>query len=272
MTPTESARSILDRRLALGEISIDEYQQMLRAMTAHDGSAPSPHRESIDAVASAKSKEDARAAPLASVDDLSVFSDSIVVRGESIPFASIARVYGGADQFTYNFIPMTKSSSLYIWTVDDREFAYTEDRTYLGNSRHKQIRATCGVLRQLTLQHRIGNLASRLRQHGRLVLGFCHDDDAKPVTLTSNGRLEADGLSVDLKAAKSHGAFGTGTLAKSISGLSSESRPEEIVASLHPVGWRNFHQASIVFTPLHEDSDVVTILLEWLAEPGNSLA
>jgi hypothetical protein len=253
------AKDILDRRLAAGEISVEEYSSRLAAL---EGSSSSRQPPQVPPAPPPK--------VLASFDDLVITERGLFISGKLIPLERIAKVNGSASQMSINFIPMMKDSSLHIELTDGTTFSYSEDSAYFSPIRHKQIRTAYAILRSATSQKRLDNLAAKVRRDGRVLLGLVDFDEKKPVYLTVRGELVSGELVVVLKIANANGGFGIGVEGRSL-GLSRSVDPDMIVASLNPAGRFTLPRGAIKFTATQEDKDAVANLLQWLAKPGNDL-
>ncbi|MDP2323167.1 MAG: SHOCT domain-containing protein [Gammaproteobacteria bacterium] len=252
-----TVKNLLDERLARGEISVEEYERIRDALRP-------PGEDSATAPRPAQLAKDSR--PIASVDELDVYEDRIVVKGERVEFSAIRSVKDSAYKMSINFMPVSRMASLLITLTDGRFFVYYEDRALLGIARCGRITKAGAVLRAATFRHRRIDFATRLRSVGRIPVA---ESEQGNVFITSDGCLEQGQLRIDLKQAARTGVVGQGTHAGV--GANSSSNSSEIVAGYEKPGWAGWGPNTIRFEPYLEDPDVVGSMVEWLAEPNNTL-
>lgn len=257
----DDAKSILDRRLANGDVSIGEYREILSEL----GGGPVPPVQPLSTPLAQAPQL------LVAVDDLAIFENGMFIGGQKIDLQRIAHISGDAYQFTLNFMLSSKLSRLTITLTDGACLNYSEDRTHRGDARHDAIRTAYAILRKATFSSRLDDLAQRIRSAGSLPIGIVDENPKKVVHLTVRGELVYRDQVVDLKQAKANDGLGIGVRSESLSGLNNKTDPDVIFASLHPKRMFRLPRKSIRFKAHGEDKDVVANLLQWLALPGNSL-
>lgn len=265
---TRSPTDILKARLAAGDISVDEYRQLLAEV--REGTAQN------DRGKSRSPDEMPTGALVLEFEDLRLFENVIEYRNVTRPLTDVTSVRGGQSQQSFNFVPTEKSSSVHIAFLSGDPISISEQRIVFGGKRHQAIGHLLVALRQMTLRQRITNLAKRLIQQEHIELTKTWDIGGKTVgevvTLTKDGMISTPTKTVNLKVAKACGTFGLGTEWHSLNALSQKTNPYEVVLSekkailgtLIPSG-------ALKFVPFLEDIDAVHALLAWMAEPRNTL-
>lgn len=267
---TKSPTDILKARLAIGDISLEEYRQLL----AEIRDEPSDGKSFNDAGSPGKLQT---GAVVLEFEDLRLFENAIMYRNVTHPLSDVTSVRGGQSQQSFNFVPTEKSSSVHIAFVSGEPISISEQRILFGGKRHDAIGRLLATLRKMTFNQRVTNLAKKLIQQGQInltttwVIGG--REVGEVVTLRKDGTVVTPTKSVNLKVAKASGTFGLGTEWHSLNAMSHKTNPLEVVLSekkgmlgaLIPSG-------ALKFVPFLEDIDVVHALLEWMAEPQNKLA
>jgi len=255
----------LNARLAAGEISVEQYEN-LRRVIVEDGASPSR-----------TTTTGSRGTVIAAADALLLYKDAIDWQGHLYPISDVASVEGGSISTTANLIPLQKSTWLTVRLHGGPTIALSEDRTIFGAPRHKAIAYMHHCIRQATFKSRMNNLATRLVKEGRVKLYEPIDKKYRPrnytdypVFLTRNGQLEVGSRSFDLKSARREGVFGVGTHWRSL-GLSQGYDTDEVAIFEKKGIFGQVPRSAVYFKANAEDTDIVNALLTWLAEPGNGL-
>ena len=266
---TTSPTDILKTRLAAGEISLEEYRQLLAEI--RDGTANADRHDS-------HSPHEIRTGALVlEFEDLRLFENAITYRNITHPLSDVTSIRGGQSQQSFNLVPTEKSSSVHIEFLSAEPISITEKRILFGGKRHEAIGRLLTTLRKMTFHQRVNNLAKKLIQQGQIELTKAWIIGGKEVgevvILRKDGTVCTPTKTVNLKVAKASGTFGLGTEWHSLNAMSQKTNPYEVVLSekkgmlgaLLPSG-------ALKFVPFLEDVDVVHTLLTWMAEPQNNLA
>lgn len=261
---------VLKTRLAAGEISIEEYRQLLAEISDQTTDKPRP-------AAPGASEVMQTGGLIFEFEDLRLFENVIIYKNSSYPIHDVTSVRGGQSQQSFNFVPTEKSSSLHVRFLSGESISISEERLLFGGKRHEAIGRLLATLRKMTFQQRLNNLAKKLIQKGQIELTTTFfiggREVGEVVTLRKDGTVTTPKNTVNLKIAKASGTFGLGTEWHSLNALSHKSNPSEIVLSekkgllgaLIPFG-------ALEFTPFVEDTDITHALLAWMAKPENKLA
>lgn len=249
-------------RLAAGEISVEKYRELLAILE---------DRESPESSAHASPPPTLNGKLLARVDDISLYENSIVVEGQTLPITDIISVSGMTSSQSVNFIPMDKRSYVGFTLASGKHVSLSEDRTLFAPARHNAIRTLYATLKQLTFQSRLNRIATLLRRQGQLEIYSPFSGEGEAILLTSKGMLMTETRTIDLKQAKKDGVFGIGVESRSL-GYSRSYDTEEVVAAENKGTLGFIPRNSLRFKANRYDTDVVNALLQWIAEPGNSLA
>ena len=149
---SEAAKNILKTRLASGEISIEEYRQLLAALSGE--SEPHIKERSSDQGDIGLLEE----RPLAEFEDLKVFETCVFYKGCKHALSDVTSVRGAQSASLFNFVPTEKSSCVVMAFVSGETVNISEDRILFGGKRHEAIGRMLNLLRQVTFNHRLTNL------------------------------------------------------------------------------------------------------------------
>ena len=266
----KSPQDILKTRLAAGEISLDEYRQLLAEIGKECVEDKSPRDSS-------PSNELKTGALFFEFEDLRLFENAIVYRNVAHPLSDVTSVRGVQSRQSFNFFPTERSSSLHVSFLSGDSISITEQRILLGGKRHDAIGRLLATLRKMTFNQRLTNLAKKLIHQGQVELTTAWviggREVGELVILRKDGTVVTPTKTVDLKVAKASGTFGLGTEWRSLNAMSHKTNPSEVVLSekkgmlgaLIPSG-------ALKFVPFAEDIDIVHALLAWMAEPQNRLS
>lgn len=245
---------ILRRRLAAGEISLEQYREILREL---EPSAVSNDR---------KNAADSLGSPVVAVDDVNFYPEVITKDDKVRLLADVVSVAGGSEKDSVNFVRTGNSSWLTIGFSCGYELKFTEDRLYFGEARHKNIGLALAHVRKATFQRRLNNLATQLAQRRRLEVykGY------QSVYLTYDGILEEGDQRVSIKVAKQSGTFGVGSEWRSL-GFSHGYNLQQVVASEQKGTLGYIPRKAIQFVANAVDTDVFNALIVWLALPDSKL-
>lgn len=253
---------ILMKRLAAGDISIDEYRILLPLLKASPTDQPQPFLSS---------DLDPLGQKLAQVDDIELYEACLLVAGRQYLLSNVKSVRGARSSSSVNFIPIDRLTTLNVWFTNNENVSVEETRLMFGGSRHKAILQMLTLLWQVTFKPRLQNLATRLRNEGSVELNRTIVGAGDAVSLTKDGVVAKGARRIDLKQAKAFGTFCVGTERRSLSG-SRASNPNEIVVSEKKgLLGVTIPSDALRFYSWDEDPDIVQALLEWMAEPDNKL-
>jgi hypothetical protein len=155
-----------------------------------------------------------------------------------------------------------------------QEITLREERAYFGGNRHKKIDNALQALRRITYNLRLKKTIFALRNDGKLILykPIYEGDETKEIYLTTEGIIHSSIGSFDIKEAKENGTFGIGTEYSSLSGMSYDISPSEVVFSYkRPFIKGRIPKDALKFIPYMQDSDVILPILDWLAQPNNNI-
>ena len=251
----------LKTRLAAGEISADEYRELLGMLRDDEpsdrGSVANPltQREKL----------------LIEVDSIRLYENSIVIEGQIWPITDVVSVSGMSSSQSVNFIPMDKRSYVGFTLASGKFFSLSEDRTLFAPTRHKAIRALHATLKQLTFKSRLSRIATLLRQEGRLEIFHPYSGKGESVFLTVDGQIETATRKFDLKQAYNEGLFGVGVESRSL-GYSRSYDTDEVAISQKKGLMEFILLDALRFTANKYDTDVINALLQWMAMPENKLS
>ncbi|RME56435.1 hypothetical protein D6779_10625, partial [Candidatus Parcubacteria bacterium] len=253
-----------------GEISFDEYRQLLVEICGEPSEDNSPHNSS-------SSCGFIKGALIYEFENLQLFENAIVFRNITYPLSDVTSVRGGQSQQSFNFVPTEKTSSMHIKFLSGDSISISEKRILFGGKRHDAISHLLATLRKMTFNQRLTNLTRKLIQQGKIELTTSWIIGGKEVgevvTLNKNGTVSTPTMVVDLKVAKATGTFCLGSEWRSFNSMSFKINPYEVVlsekkrmlGSMIPLD-------ALRFVPFVEDVDVVHALLTWMAEPQTKLA
>jgi len=136
-------KDVLKARLAAGEISIDEYRELLAEICDEvmDEGRNHIHNQS-DALSTGKL--------ITEFEDLRLFENAIIHKNIAHPLSDITSVRGGQSEQSFNFLPTEKSSSLSIAFISGESIAISEQRILFGGKRHEAIGKLLAILRKAT--------------------------------------------------------------------------------------------------------------------------
>lgn len=117
----------LKKRLASGEISIEQYRCILAEI-----SGQTCYEQSID-----PSLKDHAGALILEFEDLKVCEHSIVYKNTVHPLSDVTSVRGGQSRGSFNFVPTQNSSSIRIQFLSGEVISFSEDRLLFGGKRHE---------------------------------------------------------------------------------------------------------------------------------------
>lgn len=267
--PTNTPTDILQARLASGEITVEEYRQLLAELQL---TQPRGLQGNTPPALPPAEPDAGYGRVLATVDDLIIYERAISHRDTVRSIKDVAHVFGNQSSYTFNFVPFQRSTSLIMTFVDGKSIYVSEDRAWFGGRRHAELAKALLLVRRLTLNARAINLVLKLRRDGQVLLSKPIGKGAEPVTLYLDGTVGTPTRRIDIKRAKESGTFGIGTEWHSINGMNTRSDPYEVVLSeerglIGALIPRN----SIRFTPFLQDVDAIHAVLNWLSKPGNTL-
>jgi hypothetical protein len=253
----QQAKATLDRRLAAGEISMDEYERILNILN-EDGSEQDFQRY---ASAQLNSKNDLL---LDVGDGFELFRHYIIYKNRKFLHSEITSLGYGRFYFSMNGIKMSDSSSLSIELQDGYQIKLSEETGMLrfrGN-KGKLLEKAYQILQPATFQMRLNRLAGLLAVNRYIKI------QSSPLTkLYPDGLIESEnGTKINIKISRLNKGLFLGTSFNSLGGDYSSS-PDEINIIEQP---KLFRKKQIKFT-LSTNQDAWKALLIWLSEEGNVL-
>lgn len=263
---SQASKDILKTRLASGEISIEEYRQLLATLS--DESEPRIKERNSDQGGSGLQE----GRPLAEFEDLKIFENCVFYKNRKHALPDVTSVRGSQSSRSFNFVPTEKSSCIFMAFVSGETVNISEDRILFGGKRHEAIGRMLAILRQATFNHRLINLIKKLTGNGQVELYKPIVGSGESIVLRKDCMVIAGSLSISLKLAKSTGTFGLGSEWRSLNSLSHENNPYEVILSeKRGMFGALIPRNALRFTPYIEDVDIVHALLEWMAAPDNQL-
>ena len=266
VSPQPSPIEILKKRLASGELSIEQYRCLLVEI-----SGQTSHGQSIDSGA-----KDHTGALIFEFEDVKVCEHAIVYKDAVHSLSDVISVRGGQSRSSFNFVPTQNSSSIGIQFLSGEVISISEERLLFGGKRHEAIGRLFSTVQQITFKQRLGNLTRRLIQQGQLELTrpwvIGSRQVGETIILKKGGVIVSGERSINLKTAKASGTFGLGSEWHSLNAMSHKTNPHEVVLSeKKAVLGALILIGAMKFIPYLEDIDIVHALLAWLAEPNNTL-
>jgi hypothetical protein len=265
----ENSKSILKERLAKGDISVDEYRNLLSII--YEDNAEESKSELIDQPNQLKTNR-----LIYEFEDIQIFEDKIIFKNKEFSIKDIVTVFGKFSDSYFNFVPMSRSSLFAVGFLSGEPINLYEHRDFLGWKRHKAIRHIYDILRKITFNQRLTNLAKKLKQQGEVQLTktwvFEGKEHGQTVILMKDGNIIVNNKRVNIKTAKASGTFSIGTEWRSINGMNRHSTPNEVVLSEKKGLLKSLIPTDAIrFVPTCEDIDITLSLLEWISEPENNL-
>lgn len=220
--------------------------------------------------------------PIASVDDLTLYKEALIYKGQIIELTDVTSVDGASVSTTVNLIPIIKSSSLIVEIrggilLGGETIVLDEERKLFGKKHHQAIANMRYHVQQATFKSRLTKLMTKLSQERRVKIyepllpkKYLFGDSEEPVYVTAEGKLTTSSRSYDLKSAKKAGTFGVGTHLKTL-GLSQQYDSNEVVIFEEKTIIGSIPRNALKFHVNTENYDITHTLLLWLAEPGNAI-
>jgi hypothetical protein len=253
---------ILKARLAAGEISIDEYREILAEIStnvpksAEEQERPTPVEAKIGGL-------------IFEFEHLRLFENAIIHENVVRYITDVTSVDGGQYTHSTNSIPSIKITGLTILFASGESINLEENRKWFGGKRHQALLKLLSMLREVTFKQRMANLTRKLRRQGQLELTR-KSNVGEIVLLRKDGIVIASTKSVNLKVAKASGTFELGTHSTSL--MTTKSNPFEIVLSEKSKRFGRYSPSdALTFVAVTEDLDILRSLIAWMAEPGNKL-
>ena len=242
---------ILKKRLAVGEISIDEYRQLMSEVC--NSSFESKAQENPDLSGSLDT-----GSFIDGIDNFQLYKNVIVYQDKTYKLTNVSRVYGEQSSSSVNFFPTSRRSSFGVSFTFGESINISEDKTMFAGSRHDKIGRIYSALRSLTINQRITNLAIKIKQQGEVFLTKEWNYQGKVygqnIIFRRDGMLVTPTRVINLKVAKASGVFQLGSEWRGINGISKKSNPYEVILS-EKKATLGFVVPSdaLKFTPSHED-------------------
>lgn len=273
MTDNESHIGKLKGRLAAGEITVVEYEQLLNIISDKISS------ETIN-----PTKKPAADPPLLEIKNkelgtITLFSNRINIAEREIGFEEIKsiRYFGGG--LTISFFPVQKDTIVTMKLNNSETISIQESRVYFSSGAHKALVKLYSYVSKETFQTRLDHLAEKLRGSGKLVLtDFSLLPQYDDTYLSKSGIVTKGNVSVNLKEARRRGTIQIGRNTQVLPG-SVESNPNIVIICEEKIKNPNIStiiggrlpKTAIEFTVYTEDKDITHSLLLWLSIDGNHL-
>lgn len=261
MQKPDNAILALRLRYANGELTDEQFRSMSAVLEANAPTAPSDP------------KIEANEKPLADALGLKVYSTYLSYADEKVnflhvPYEDVISIVGFAMHSSTNYIDRSNLSSFYIGLTQNRIIHMESQKSYIGESIHKQIAQTVGLVQAKTFHFRLKRSVEKLKSDGELILsqGF---SDTPRTTLTSDGRFISGNRSYDIASCAANGILLIGTRYRALIGASRAHRPAEIVISEKKGFFGRVPSNALHYTPV-TDVDVVHTLVEAFARPDES--
>ena len=167
---SQEAISILKKRLANGEINLEQYNQLLATISK-------PSVESIDV-----------GSFFESLDDLQVFTKGLISNGKKYLYSDIYSVHCSSHDARMNGISFARNSYFLIKFNNDDYIEFDESGRFFKGGRHKKINQISQYIKNQTKEIRYEKFTKELTSAKRILIGFT--EDRNQVFLTRNGDLE----------------------------------------------------------------------------------
>jgi hypothetical protein len=238
---TQEAISILKKRLANGEISLDQYEKLLTTIA-------NPIAVSIDV-----------GSVIDTLDDLQICTKGLARHGKKYLYGDIFSVHCFSHDGRMNGISFVRNSHLAIIFKNNDSFDFDEDGRFFKGNRHKKIIQIGQFLKDKTREIRQENFTNELITSGSISIGIT--DDRHEVFLSRNGDIECPSKNIKLHIKDCHSS---GTLALGVEKSTLNSNAIDtnlIVISNMKRSLLNFPKDSLRFT-LSEPTDVAMAYLK----------
>ncbi len=248
----DNAVDTLRKRLASGEIDVDEYEKLLQILTSTDIKSPKPPR-------TAKTER-----LVTSFEDFFLYESYLQVGSKTHPLADAIVVTSYAREVSFNFIKSLQSGFTLNFQGDACYSASNDSTWPFKKERYNQIRQFGAKLKAATVQSRMNNTVKNLREQGRILVG--HGNKKEPhVYLTADGKITTNVRIFDIKSCAATGTFGVG-----VSSINNYQAPNTVLISNGKKPLLGYGKESLSFD-LGVNEDVLKSLLLWYADPKNIL-
>jgi high potential iron-sulfur protein len=260
----QEARDVLDLRLAKGEICAEEYRELLRALADGEPEAgPAVLQEAksfaskaVERAFSGPSTEaPTNAAPWVLTNDLVLYGDHLVHKGQTKNYSAISSVNYHAFRNSVNYIPTNVQNALELVFDDGDKVSIRSLGVFIETGKNKRVSSACYFLSWKTFQQRVRLYQDLLKNPGYFEIRnvFSH------VRIYANGDIEKNGLRLSIARASEHRALQFGT--EWGTSLSGGKNPYAIVVGETGTG---FFSRKIKFA-VTKDQDVVSSLVQYFA-------
>lgn len=258
---SDQAIDILKKRLASGEVTLEEYKTILKELEGVKNNNDQQVKTSRQLVATID-------------EDFKLFNDAIVYKGSTFLLSDVTAIKNYSSKNTLNFVTMDRLSCLTITFKNSKEICITEDRAWFGKKRHDEILVASQRIKKLTFNHRVTNFADKLLENNKIKLSedYLKKDPSKDVFLFRDGTIRTPHRSIDLKKARINGTLFVGTRTEGILSHYRASNSNEIAVTETPHAKNGkIPKDAVIFTPYLEDVDVSCAFIDFLSIEGNQL-
>ncbi|MGZ5056336.1 MAG: hypothetical protein ACXWAT_15535 [Methylobacter sp.] len=196
----------LNQRLANGEITISEYNQILEKIRNTGGSSPTGTKDILKQGASISRKlletlfgsklypTPTDAEPLQITSDLTLYGTFFVYKGEQFSFLDIKSIGFQGHSQTINLIPANSSVHLHIVMNNSKSIFLSGMAVIIQSGRNKRLGAAYQILSSKTFERRLREYVDELNSNGFIEVG-----NIVKVKITKDGYLVKGGSKVNLR-------------------------------------------------------------------------
>lgn len=200
--------------------------------------------------------------PIDITDNFKLGATFYISDGEKFQISGVTSVTIHSESQSANFIPIGASV---IASIENskRHLVLHASSIFIKSSKQKRIELAAHYIDRATIQNRVKMLADKLNKSGSLTI---KDFNERDVVITNDGRIQQGTTELLISEIKREGAYKIGMENDSISGLSYESQPNQVVITdsrnkpIYTSGWigeaKRFHSRGNVihFTPYSNTS------------------
>lgn len=248
----DEAVETLRKRLASGELSIAEYEKLLKALAKTSiESLGSPKKENIERM-------------VASFENFLLYESYILIDNKRYPLADLTMVTSYAREVSFNFVKGLESGFT-VTLKDGACHSASNDSTWpFKRERYNQIRQFGAKLKAVTAEARMNNTVRELKDHGKILVGRGNRKEPE-VYLTIEGKITTAIREFDIKSCAAKGTFGVGVVS-----INNYRAPDTVLISNGKKPLLGYGKESLSFD-LAANEDVLRGLLLWFARPNNSM-
>jgi hypothetical protein len=191
---------ILKKRLASGEIGVEEYERIISVLrdTNTSGTVRKPVPTSPEKL-------------IAQCDEFSLYATCVQIGDERRDLVDVSAVTNSSSEGSINFVPYKRESWCCVTFKDGRNVELIETSTsFFKKAHHARIRQFGTAIQQATSQSRFDDLCQLLRS--KRIIQLATGDKAEPeIWLTADGMLQTSKRKFRIAACAATGTFGVGT-------------------------------------------------------------